>query len=211
MKAARDPVAPFARLPVSAVRDWLPSRVLSFGRAFPRRLTHRLLAIIVALSALHPPTAHAGLTGTTEEIAPGVFLLYSDFGLWKQTDDGNTFLSTSVIELKANQSFGWRLRLRTEKPDVKLRVVLTLPAPPKIWAHLGEIIEKDVSSDGLMKISPDRRTATEETEYPVGDDGWINSSWSFADGDPTGDHVVRIYVKDKLLRIFRFKVVPAKK
>ena len=67
-----------------------------------------------------------------------------------------------------------------------------------------------VPVSGAMKISADRRTATEEGDYPVVD-GWVVNTWSFAEGDPVGDHIVRIYINEKLVRTFRFKVIAPKK
>lgn len=202
---------------------WLPTptKSLRFSRRFgsakqsARRLfsPFRFLFIacllaVVTLAAAAP--AQAGLTGVPQEVAPGVFLLFSEFGVWKDSDDETTFTPTTIVEMKDNVSFGWRFRVETDKDQVKMRVAITLPVPPKIWGHLGEVVEKDVSSDGAMKISADRRTATEEGDYPVVD-GWITNTWSFAEGDPVGDHLVRIYINEKLVRVFRFKVIPAKK
>jgi len=194
---------------------WLPT---PFGSA--KQGAQRLFSAIRFLFAacllaffaftLAPAPARADLTGIPQEVAPGVFLLFSEFGVWKESDDQTTFTPTTVVEMKDNISFGWRFRVETDKDQVKMRVAITLPVPPKIWGHLGEVVEKDVSSDGAMKISADRRTATEEGDYPVVD-GWITNTWSFAEGDPVGDHLVRIYINEKLVRVFRFKVIPAKK
>ena len=169
-----------------------------------------LTCIALALFGMAPHTARAGLAGPPEEIAPGVFLLYSQFGSWKSGNIWGGFTPTTVIEMKDGREFGWRLRVRTEKDSVKLKVVLTLPAPPKIWAHQGEIIEGNASRDGTMTISADRRTSTTESEHPVVD-GWVLDGWSSAEGDPVGDHVVRIYANEKLVRVFRFQVVAPKK
>jgi hypothetical protein len=171
-------------------------------------MTRWLVWVLLMLSTAMP--ARAGLSGPSEEIAPGVFLLYSEFGCWKAGNVWEGFVPTEVIEMKESNSFGWRFRVRTDKDWLKLKVVLTLPAAPKVWAHEGEIVEKDVSSDGTMKLSADRRTSTTESEFPVMN-GWVFNSWSFAEGDPVGDHVVRVYANEKLVRVFRFKVVPAKK
>jgi hypothetical protein len=159
------------------------------------------------LLALLTLRAFAGLDGEGEEIAPGVVLFRSEFGIWD--DDGN-FKAGSTLEVKDGSNFGWRFRVRTEKEELKIRVVLVLPAPPKVWGWNGEIVEKNVSSDGRMKLSADRRTATVEVERPV-DDGWLMNAWTFGDGDPYGAHLARVYIGEKLVRVFRFRLIEPRK
>lgn len=144
-----------------------------------------------------------------EEIEPGVWLLASDFGSWSGEPDRLKFCPTRTIELIPGRQFGWRFRVRTQKDTVKLRVALTLPAAPKEWTRFGEIVDQQVSKDGCMKISADRRTATVDDEFNA-QTGWVMDSWVVAEGDPAGPHVVRIFINEKLVRIFRFHVVPPK-
>ncbi len=162
----------------------------------------------LCLFALLASGALAGVAGPGEEIAPGVFLLQSDFGVWKNGEA--EFKAGREFAIKGGDQFGWRFRVRTEKDEVKMRVVFECPAAPKRWMWNGEVLEKNESSDGRMKLSPDRRTATTESEVAVSE-GWMMSPWTFDDGDPYGDHVVRIYIGEKLVRIFRFRLVEPKK
>ena len=154
------------------------------------------------------PAAFAGPGPGGEEIIEGVRLLRTDFGTWSDSD--GVFHSSNVLALKSGGNFGWRFRVNTEKESLKLRVALELPAPPKTWMWNGAVVLKNVSDDGLMKISADRRTATIEKEVLVSD-GWVADAWVFDEGDPYGPHTVRIYAGEKLLRVFRFRVVEPKK
>jgi hypothetical protein len=100
--------------------------------------------------------------------------------------------------------------VRTQKEEVKMRVVIELPVAPKRWMWNGEVLEKNESADGRMKLSADRRSASVENEVAV-TDGWLMSPWTFDDGDPYGEHTVRVYIGEKLVRIFRFRIVEPKK
>lgn len=151
----------------------------------------------------------ADLDGEGEELAPGVRLLWSEFGMWERLEESARFKVSSVITIKPGDSFGWRFRVAGDEEKIKMRVALELPAPPRTWTWNGEVVEKE-SSDGAMKISPDRRTAMVEKDVAISG-GWAGDFWTFDHGDPYGPHTVRVFVGKKLVRIFRFKVLEPKK
>ena len=46
---------------------------------------------------------------------------------------------------------------------------------------------------------------TKKSEKPQ--DGWVGTTWCVTQGDPVGEHVIRVYVQDSLTRAFTFFVV----
>lgn len=170
----------------------------------------RTLLLQLGLIAVLTTYGMAGVGPKAGEIAPGIQLLYSDFGSWRTSGDDLIYQRCNTMEIKPGERFGWRFRLKTEKEEVKMRVVLTLPAAPKQWVWNGAVVEKNESPDGAMKISPDRRTVTVEKEEMISD-GWISDTWVFDHGDPYGDHTVRVYIGEQLIRVFRFRLREPKK
>jgi hypothetical protein len=165
----------------------------------------RILSVFVLLAlAGVAANTHAGfkieLPGPF--VAPDVLLVSAEFGIVKKAEDGTIqILPAKSIPLVPGQLFGWRLRFHTKREMLALREELVLPAAPKEWS----------SDDGdpAYKISPDGKTATTEAEV-VMDDGIIQNMWSVADGDPSGDYEIRLFIEGKLVRTFKFKVEPPK-
>jgi len=161
------------------------------------------LAFCLFLAPLAP--VHAGLKVKADEtIADGLVLLSAEFGLLEESPDGTIIIkSADTIPFKEGQAYGWRLRFRTERESVALREELQLPAKPKSWET------PDGDAGRKFKISPDGRTGTTEADALL-DGGVLTNAWKIGDGDPTGDHVLRLYIEGKLVRTFKFKVVAPK-
>lgn len=159
------------------------------------------LAFCLLLGPLAP--IHAGLKVKAEEtIADGLVLLSAEFGLLEESPDGTIVIKAAdTIPFKEGQAYGWRLRFRTQREGVALREELQLPAKPKNW--------ETPDAGQKFKISPDGRTGTTEVDALL-DGGMLMNAWKIAEGDPTGDHVLRLYIEGKLVRTFKFKVVAAK-
>jgi len=142
----------------------------------------------------------AGLRMAAEEtIAEDLVLVSAEFGLVEKGDDGSVqFKATDKVPLVTGQGYGWRMRFRTKRESVALREELELPVAPKTWDHSGE--------GGDFKVSADGRTGITEADAVL-QDGAIIQAWQVADGDPTGAHVIRVYIDGKLARTFKFDVV----
>jgi hypothetical protein len=167
-------------------------------------LALRILPLLLCLALTTELPARAGLkTASTEEtVAEGLVLLSAEFGLIDKAEDGTiTIKPTDTIPLEEGKIYGWRLRFRTKLESVSLREELQLPAAPKVWNSPNE-------GEGF-KVSPDGRTATTEVDAEL-QDGVLIHAWGVAPGDPSGDHVIRVFIQGKLVRTFKFKVVPAK-
>jgi len=134
-----------------------------------------------------------------EAIADDLVLVSAEFGLLEKGEDGAVqFKATDKVPLVAGQGYGWRLRFQTKRESVAMREEFELPVAPKNWDSSG--------SGGEFKVSTDGRTGTTEGDATL-QDGAIIRAWQVADGDPTGAHVIRVYIEGKLVRTFKFDVV----
>jgi hypothetical protein len=156
------------------------------------------LAVCLLLGSFAP--VRAGLKVQAEEIiADGLVLVSAEFGLFEEAPDGGVVIkSADTIPFKEGQAYGWRLRFRTARESVKLKEELQLPSRPKSWDTPGDAAQN-------FKVSPDGRTGTTDLEAVL-DGGVLMNAWKIAEGDPTGDHVLRLYVEGKLVRTFKFKI-----
>ncbi len=147
--------------------------------------------------------AHAGIIVKTEEtIAEGLILVSAEFGLFEQGADGTvTIEPVDTIPLIEGKAYGWRLRFRTVREGVALREELELPVAPKAWS--GPV------GDGGFKVSPDGRTGITEIDAEL-NKGELMNAWKVAAGDPAGNYVLRLSIAGKLVRTFKFKIVPPK-
>ena len=125
------------------------------------------------------------------------------FGIITKNLEGEEeFEVTNTVPLVEGQSYGWIIRLGSEFAKVKWREVFELPARPETWGRGEESGRHEITEDGRICIT--------EREVVVRD-GYIQSFWDVAAGDPLGDHVIRVYVNDVLLGTFHFKVVRYRK
>ncbi len=126
----------------------------------------------------------------------------TEFGLKRVDTKGNvTILETKTIPLQEGNAYGWRIKLKEYKGEVKWREVLRLPKPPETWGtDNGENFS--ISADGTTSIT--RRTQSAP-------DGVIENFWTIAPGDPLGKYKIEVYVDDRLINTFEFEVIPVKR
>jgi hypothetical protein len=127
-----------------------------------------------------------------------VAVVGAEFGLLDLSDsDGPQVQPSTKIPLKEGQGYGWVIQLETRKLKVKWREELLLPAAPQTWG--------DGEKQGEHTISPDRKLCVTEQEVVV-DRGLVFNAWEVAPGDPRGRYIIRVFVNDRLVRIFEFDV-----
>lgn len=121
----------------------------------------------------------------------------AQFGLIKQTPEGDLLVEeTKRIPNREGVVYGWLIRLNTDREQVTWREEFVLPTAPEQWNTGGE---------EAITISEDRTTAT--TEHTVGvDDGEIANWWGVAEGDPSGQYVMRVYIEGELAETFEFRL-----
>jgi hypothetical protein len=152
------------------------------------RIRTRLGLVLIALIA--------GTPGATAQ--DGVQVLQAEVGLFGPRDDlgRQSFQPGTRVPLRDGQEFGWRIVVKTNKPFVRVREELTLPAEPRTWG--------DPEPDIKRRISPDGRTAiTEWRLAPV--NGVLQSAWTVTAGDPPGTWVMKLKVEDQPERVFRLQ------
>jgi hypothetical protein len=140
--------------------------------------------------AAHPASA-AG-SGYTVEVAEFVVSLGDGEG-------NERHIASDLVPYLPNQAcFGWRIRLAEAPTLVRVREVLQLPEAPTFWSGEGDEYSPHT-------FSADRTTATTE-EYKAPVDGWLESQWCIAEGDPMGPHWIEVYIEGDLIRHFDFEV-----
>jgi hypothetical protein len=106
------------------------------------------------------------------------------------------FSPGTLLPLRDGQEFAWRLVVKTNKPFVRVREELTLPAEPRTWGDPEPDIRRRTTHDGRTAI-------TEWRLAPV--DGVLQSAWTVTTGDPPGTWVLKLKVEDQPERVFRLQ------
>ena len=125
---------------------------------------------------------------------PKIWLALAEQGIPGEPD--GDFTLTDKVPLVEGQVFGFRMYLRGDGRTFPVRVEQTLPSPPKSWGE-PEAVKR-------LKISEDGRTASETMMVPG--DKLFEQGWTIADGDPEGDYLCKVFVRDELVKTFTFHV-----
>lgn len=156
------------------------------------------LAVALSLSLnLGIPSAALGAQDSQAPTAPDVQMLGGAFGLFSNAVDGPAqFTPATVVPLVEGQGYGWILKLRTSKRQVRWREEFNLPAAPQTWGEREQLGRRSLSEDSRVAI-------TERVVEPA--DGLIYNSWAVAKGDPAGKYRIRVYVEGQLAATFEFE------
>jgi hypothetical protein len=119
----------------------------------------------------------------TEQAAFGVF-------------NGGIFKPTRVVPLVPGQMYGWAIRVGADRPLVRVREELILPAPAPQWGTLG---------NPAITVAPDRGSAVTEMDAAV-IGGVVSNAWIVAEGDPAGRYRFRVSIDGGPPTVFEFDV-----
>jgi hypothetical protein len=156
-----------------------------------------LFLALCCFSFINVPVAIA--TGQLKTISEDVQIVRAEFGLFKNTAKGKSFVPANTVPLVEGQEYGWMIVLKTKKPTIKWREEFTLPYPPITWG--------DAEAQGFHSVSKDGRVSVMEREISVVD-GLIFNIWTVATGDPQGHHLMRVLIDNRYERFFTFDVQP---
>lgn len=115
----------------------------------------------------------------------------------KRTAEPAVQPGTRVPNRPDTSCYHWAVFVEAEQRSVRVREAFKLPAPAKQWG----------TGPGRTDVIEDRSGAVTEFDDDLSD-GLISNGWCVAAGDPSGDHQIRVYVGDRLLHIFDFRVEP---
>ena len=147
----------------------------------PARRSSSRVALFAALAVVGSPSFSRGQNAASLEIDRALFMVAT-----KGPDGKWAVRETDRVPLRPRDAcYGWRLHFSNNAPgEVAWRTEFTLPANPGKTPTLLE---------------------TKKSEKPYG--GWVGHSWCVTKGDPLGEHVIKVYVRDSLARTFTFHVV----
>jgi hypothetical protein len=115
------------------------------------------------------------------------------FGVYKGLGRKTEVLETKTIKHSVGSPYGWRLTLDSTLDVVPVREELVLPDAGN-W-----------ETSGATVVSEDKRIGTSNFNLPVYQ-GAIENSWAVADGDPKGDHIIRVWVDGAPAAEFKFEI-----
>jgi hypothetical protein len=160
-----------------------------------RTLARLLSKPLLILCVLMPLVPQAMAQRSNENLSP-IPILDKRFGLFsrKGISYAFQFTPTTTVPLIDDQTFGWRLTIKTDRKSVSVREEFELPAPAGSWG--GPEPGKTISEDGkactrIRSVTPD-------------DKGYIRGLWSTRSDDPEGPWVIRVFLDDSLAATFQF-------
>ncbi|SFN48493.1 hypothetical protein SAMN05660284_01602 [Formivibrio citricus] len=159
---------------------------------------NRLIALLSLIALVLCGPAVALPLNPTDGPSRVFEVVSADFGLFNSAESGRPlFESVKVVPLTPDQSYGWVILLRTNKPTIKWREEFTLPTKPDTWGAPESQGTRSVSTDGRVSIT-EREVSPER--------GIIFNSWAVAPGDPKGRYVIRVFIEGSLAHVFEFDV-----
>ena len=186
------------------------------SRKASRRAPHRLfwfivmliaMVIILATAALFvvfmppavsqpSPSPHLPSPSPTSKLPPDILITYIDFGMFSGPSSGEEdFFPRRVFQAKVGTSYGWLIKFKTDRSELRWKEELTLPTAPASWGPEPTQHTRTISADGRTCISEGIFELVEDT---------IWRHWSFATGDPIGTYQMRVFVEDELVGNYTF-------
>jgi hypothetical protein len=103
--------------------------------------------------------------------------------MFGRLDENGRFLRLTLVRAVKGKTFGWRIQLPCIGP-VEYTETMKLPAPGD-WRTLDPVTNREttISKDGTVATTHD---------WVACYDGWIEHTWSLAEGDPPGDWTITI-------------------
>jgi len=148
------------------------------------------------------PIAQKPVTPSDSNNAKPITVSKAEFGVERVDAQGKvTFIPTIRVPFKEGSRYGWQIKLKDYKGEVRWREVLRLPKRPESWG---------TNSGEHLAISPTGEEAVTKRAVTTAD-GVIKNFWTITPGDPVGKHRIEVYVDDRLLGAFDFEIIAINK
>ena len=120
-------------------------------------------------------------------------------GIRNSKDEEIAWTESNVVpSIPDNSCYSWEIELDTELISLPIKEIFILPEAPKVWS-----LEEGV--EGKQTLHHDNKISVIEEDIKVVN-GMIESMWCVAEGDPTGDYKIEVYIKGVLVKSFSFVV-----
>ena len=154
---------------------------LTFLFLFSGSSTSSSLVSLVSTEKADPPIPVIG-----SHFYVGTRDLVDDKFIWRESD--------FVPLIPKNTCYEWDIQLDTEMESVQVKEVFILPSKPKTWGD----------EEG-MNLQHDNKVSVRQKVIKL-ENGTISSGWCVAEGDPTGNHKIDVFVNGVLAKSFSFVV-----
>ena len=154
---------------------------LTFLFLFSGSSTSSSLVSLVSTEKADPPIPVIG-----SHFYVGTRDLVNDKFIWRESD--------FVPLIPDNTCYLWDIQLDTEMESVQVKEVFILPSKPKTWGD----------EEG-MNLQHDNKVSVRQKVIKL-EKGTISSRWCVAEGDPTGNHKIDVFVNGVLAKSFSFVV-----
>jgi hypothetical protein len=152
---------------------------LTFLFLFSGSSTSSSLVSLVSTEKADPPIPVIG-----SHFYVGTRDLVNDKFIWRESD--------FVPLIPKNTCYEWDIQLDTEMESVQVKEVFILPSKPKTWGD----------EEG-MNLQHDNKVSVRQKVIKL-ENGTISSGWCVAEGDPTGNHKIDVFVNGVLAKSFSF-------
>ncbi len=120
-------------------------------------------------------------------------------GLRKSGDEEFVWTESDFVPLIPDDScYSWEIKLDTGLTSIPIKEIFILPDRPKEWSYKED-------SEEEQTLHHDNKISVSEEDIKVVN-GMIESMWCVAEGDPTGNYKIEVYIKGVLVKSFDFVV-----
>jgi hypothetical protein len=106
--------------------------------------------------------------------------------------------SNLVPSIPDNSCYSWEIELDTYLASIPIKEIFILPERPKAWNYKED-------SEGEQTLQYDNKVSIIEKISEV-KNRIIANTWCVAEGDPTGNYKIEVYIKGVLAESFSFMV-----
>jgi hypothetical protein len=120
-------------------------------------------------------------------------------GIQNSKDEEIAWTESDFVQLIPEKScYRWEIELDTYLVSIPTKEVFILPEAPKVWSA-------DEGVEGKQTLHHDNKISVVEEDIKVVN-GMIESMWCVAEGDPTGNYKIEVYIKGVFVKSFNFTV-----